>query len=156
VVGSAPHRQGPDQGSMMPSICLRTLRLGSSEVAGRETRGGQDQIPRDRENRPARGNRARRVSLPPLEFRPRGALVLAEWQALVEAAAPSDEMSGVSMVGRTNARKCCFSDWRQSRNRGEGLRGSSQRSGSICSRRGQTPTILHQCRKGAVSVGVPL
>jgi hypothetical protein len=127
--------------------------MGSFEVAGRETRGGLGQTPGDRENKPARGNRARRVSLPPLGYRPRGALILAEWQTLVEAGAPSDEMSGASMVGQTNARKRCFdSDWRQSRNRGEGLRGSSQRLGSICSRRGQTPTVLHKSRQGAVSV----
>lgn len=141
---SARHRQGPDQGSMMPSRCLRTLRSGSSEAAGRETRGGQDQIPRDRENRPARGSQARRVSLPPLGSRPRAALVPAEWQVLMEAGAPNDEMSGASMVGRTNARKCCFLDLRQSRNRAEGLRGSSQSFGSICSRQGQTQTVLHK------------
>src|SRR5579863_1673937 len=153
VVRGARHRQAPDQGSMMPSRRLRTPQRGSSVVAGRETRGGQGQTPRDRENTPGRGTRARQVSLPPLGFRPREGSVLAGLLALVEAGAPSDEMSRVSTAALTSARKCCFgSDWRQSRNRGEDLRASSQNPGSICSRRGQTPIVLDKCRLGAVSV----
>ena len=130
-------RQAPNQ-QRMPSTCLRTPQMGASEVASRETRAAQGQTLRDLANKPARGKRAHQASLlrPALGFGPTTALILVQ----APLGASDGTLLGASRVEQTNATKHCCA--RQNQNRGGDLQGSSLSPGSICSRRGQTPTIL--------------
>jgi len=129
-------RQAPNQ-RRMPNTCLRTPQMGASEVASRGMRAGQGQTQRDLANKPARGKRAHRASLlPALGFGPITASILVK----APLGASDERMLGASTVEQTSATKhCCV---RRNQNRGGDLRGSNLSPGSICSRRGQTPTIL--------------